>query len=452
MADEVLTSRDGAVLTITLNRPEVFNAFNAALHAALAEALAAAADPAVRAVVVTGAGRGFSAGQDLREFQQLEGSIRDRLEASYHPNIRAIRALEKPVLAAINGPVAGAGLSLACACDIRVASDAATFVPGFIGIGLVPDSGGSWFIHRILGARAFEWMTSNRRLSAQEALDWGVVSEVVPAEEFPAADRRDCCRVGRAPDARDRPHQAPLRAGLDDQPGRAARARGRAAAAGHRDGGLQGGRHGVPGEAAAALHRRLMRLRTVDYHTGGEPFRIVVDGAELPQGRTILERRRDAAERLDHVRRLLVYEPRGHADMYGCHVVPPKTGTPTSASSSSTTPATRRRAGTGRLRSSPGRSTRASSSARRARTASSSTSLRAASRPGRRSRTVASAPSASAMCRRSSGRPASGPPAAMSTRLRRRVLRLARRAGRAGRAATADRAGTGAEGGARGRA
>ena len=110
MADEVLTSREGAVLTITLNRPEVFNAFNAALHEALAEALAEAADPAVRAVVVTGAGRGFSAGQDLREFQQLEGSIRDRLEASYHPNIRAIRALEKPVLAAINGPVAGAGL------------------------------------------------------------------------------------------------------------------------------------------------------------------------------------------------------------------------------------------------------------------------------------------------------------------------------------------------------
>jgi 2-(1,2-epoxy-1,2-dihydrophenyl)acetyl-CoA isomerase len=181
---EVLTTRDGAVLTITLNRPDVFNAFNFAMHAALADALAEAADPAVRAVVVTGAGRGFSAGQDLREFRELEGTIRDRLEASYHPNIRAIRALGTPVLAAINGPVAGAGLSLACACDVRIASDAATFVPGFIGIGLVPDSGGSWFIHRILGARAFEWMTTNRRLSAEEALDWGLVSEVVPADEF----------------------------------------------------------------------------------------------------------------------------------------------------------------------------------------------------------------------------------------------------------------------------
>jgi 2-(1,2-epoxy-1,2-dihydrophenyl)acetyl-CoA isomerase len=183
---EVVTERVGSVLTITLNRPEVFNAFNAALHAALGDALAEAADASVRAVVITGAGRGFSAGQDVREFQELRGSIRDRLEASYHPNIRAIRALEKPVLAAVNGPAAGAGLSLACACDFRIASDAATFVPGFVGIGLVPDSGGSWFIHRILGPRAFEWMSSNRRLSAEEALAWGLVSEVVVAAEFPS--------------------------------------------------------------------------------------------------------------------------------------------------------------------------------------------------------------------------------------------------------------------------
>ena len=180
---EVLTQRDGAVLTITLNRPEVFNAFNAPLHAALYAALEEAADPAVRAVVLTGAGRGFCAGQDLKEFQEAPGSIRERLEQTYHPNIRAIRALEKPVLAAINGPCAGAGLSLAAACDLRIASDAATFVPGFVGIGLVPDSGGSFFVHRLLGfARAFEWMGSNRKLTAVEAHLWGLVSEVVPAE------------------------------------------------------------------------------------------------------------------------------------------------------------------------------------------------------------------------------------------------------------------------------
>jgi 2-(1,2-epoxy-1,2-dihydrophenyl)acetyl-CoA isomerase len=182
---EVLTSRDGAVLTITLNRPEVYNAFNAALHAALYEALSEAADPTVRAVVITGAGKGFCAGQDIKEFQALSGSIRDALERTYHPNIRLIRSLEKPVIAAVNGAAAGAGLSLACACDVRIASDAATFVPGFVGIGLVPDSGGSWFVHRLLGfARAFEWMTTNRRLSAQEALEWGLVYEVVPADTF----------------------------------------------------------------------------------------------------------------------------------------------------------------------------------------------------------------------------------------------------------------------------
>jgi 2-(1,2-epoxy-1,2-dihydrophenyl)acetyl-CoA isomerase len=185
VADEVLTSRDGAVLTITLNRPEVYNAFNRELHAALQEALTAAQDPAIRCVVVTGAGKGFCAGQDLKEFGAVSASIRDALEPTYHPNVRLVRALEKPVIAAVNGPAAGAGLSFACACDIRVASDAATFVPGFVGIGLVPDSGGTWFVHRLLGfARAFEWMCANTRLSAVDALDWGLVSEVIPAEGF----------------------------------------------------------------------------------------------------------------------------------------------------------------------------------------------------------------------------------------------------------------------------
>ena len=185
VADEVLTARDGAVLTITLNRPDVYNAINRAMHEGLAAALERAADPAVRAVVLTGAGRGFCAGQDLREFQELPGGVRDALEQTYHPNICAIRALEKPVIAAINGPVAGAGLSFACACDVRIASSEASFVPGFIGIGLVPDAGSTWFIHRLLGfSRAFEWMVSNRRLSADEALIWGLVSEEVPAERF----------------------------------------------------------------------------------------------------------------------------------------------------------------------------------------------------------------------------------------------------------------------------
>jgi 2-(1,2-epoxy-1,2-dihydrophenyl)acetyl-CoA isomerase len=185
MADEVLTSRDGAVLTIPLNRPEVYNAINRAMHDGLAAALADAADPAIRAVVLTGAGRGFCSGQDLREFSSLPGGVREALEQTYHPNIRAVRALEKPVIAAVNGPVAGAGLSLACACDVRIGSSNATFVPGFIGIGLVPDAGSTWFIHRVLGfTRAFEWMVSNRRLSADEALVWGLLSEEVPQDRL----------------------------------------------------------------------------------------------------------------------------------------------------------------------------------------------------------------------------------------------------------------------------
>ena len=187
MADEVLTRRDGAVLTITFNRPEVYNAFNRELHAALREALTEAADPAIRCVVVTGAGKGFCAGQDLKEFGEVSGSIGDALEASYHPNVRLVRSLAKPVIAAVNGAAAGAGLSFACACDVRVASSTATFVPGFVGIGLVPDAGGTWFIHRLLGfARAFEWMSTNRRLSADDALDWGLVSEVIDDGAFEA--------------------------------------------------------------------------------------------------------------------------------------------------------------------------------------------------------------------------------------------------------------------------
>jgi 2-(1,2-epoxy-1,2-dihydrophenyl)acetyl-CoA isomerase len=182
---EVETTRDGAVLTITLNRPDVLNAFNVDLHQALAAALKEARADDVRAVVITGAGRGFCVGQDLTEFREAPGNIGERLRSNYHPNVLALRALEKPVLAAVNGPAAGAGLSFACACDLRLAAESATFVPAFINIGLVPDSGGTYFVRRLLGtARAFEWMTSGRRLSATEALEWGLVSEVVEDEKL----------------------------------------------------------------------------------------------------------------------------------------------------------------------------------------------------------------------------------------------------------------------------
>ncbi len=177
---EVLTARDGGVLTITLNRPDVLNAFNAAMHEGLAAALKDARDPDVRAVVLTGAGRGFCVGQDLNEFREEAGDIGARLRGTYSPNVVALRALEKPVIAAVNGPAAGAGLSFACACDVRIASDRATFVPAFINIGLVPDTGASYFVAQLLGyARAFEWLVSGRRLTAAEAHGFGLVSEVV---------------------------------------------------------------------------------------------------------------------------------------------------------------------------------------------------------------------------------------------------------------------------------
>jgi 2-(1,2-epoxy-1,2-dihydrophenyl)acetyl-CoA isomerase len=184
---EVETTREGAVLTVTLNRPDVLNAFNGAMHKALAAALKDARDPGVRAVVLSGAGRGFCVGQDLSEFRDSAGDIGDRLRSTYHPNILAIRSLDKPVIAAVNGAAAGAGMSFACACDLRIAADAAVFVPAFVNIGLVPDSGGTFFVTRLLGyARAFEWLCTGRRLSAAEAHDWGLVNEVVAADALAA--------------------------------------------------------------------------------------------------------------------------------------------------------------------------------------------------------------------------------------------------------------------------
>jgi len=184
---EVETSRDGGVLTITLNRPDVLNAFTAEMHRQLVGAFKEARAADVRAVVITGAGRGFCVGQDLNEFGEAARDISGRLRGNYHPTIRAVRELEKPVIAAVNGPAAGAGLSFACACDLRVAAEGAAFVPAFINIGLVPDMGGSYHVRRLLGtARAFELMATGRRLTAAEAHAWGLVNEVVEADRLQA--------------------------------------------------------------------------------------------------------------------------------------------------------------------------------------------------------------------------------------------------------------------------
>jgi 2-(1,2-epoxy-1,2-dihydrophenyl)acetyl-CoA isomerase len=197
---EVETSREGAVLTITLNRPDVLNAFNAEMHRGLGAALKEARGSDIRAVVLTGAGRGFCVGQDLTEFREAPGDIGNRLRENYHPNVLAIRALEKPVIAAVNGAAAGAGLSFAFACDLRIAADSAAFIPAFINIGLVPDSGGTYFVSRLLGpARAFEWLASGRKLTAAEAHAWGLVSEVVEQDALSARAAEVAARFAAMP-------------------------------------------------------------------------------------------------------------------------------------------------------------------------------------------------------------------------------------------------------------
>jgi 2-(1,2-epoxy-1,2-dihydrophenyl)acetyl-CoA isomerase len=177
---DVSLTRDGAVATITLNRPDRLNALTEQLHADLAGALAEAADPGVRAVVLTGAGRAFCVGQDIDAFPGDPAAVGEMLRRSYHPNVLALHGLAKPVVAAVNGPAAGAGLALALACDIRVAASSATFVPAFTAIGLVPDSGITHTLARVIGpAAAAEWMISGERLDAATARGRGVVSRVV---------------------------------------------------------------------------------------------------------------------------------------------------------------------------------------------------------------------------------------------------------------------------------
>jgi 2-(1,2-epoxy-1,2-dihydrophenyl)acetyl-CoA isomerase len=190
------------ILELTLNRPEALNAFTVEMHRELAVALKGARKPQVRAVILTGAGRAFSAGQDLAEAQSSSTGPGERLRQFYNPNIRALRELEKPVIAAVNGVAAGAGAALALACDLRIASAKASFVPAFIAIGLIPDSGLSWTATRMLGeSRAFDWFTSNRRLSAEEALDCGIVSEVVEPDQTLARARERALALAATPGA-----------------------------------------------------------------------------------------------------------------------------------------------------------------------------------------------------------------------------------------------------------
>lgn len=185
-SETLLVDISGGVMALTLNRPST-NALNFEMIAVLQTALRQASrDPSVRCVLLGGRGDVFSAGQDLKDMQNAQGeSYRAHLQRTYNPLIRQIRELEKPVLAAINGPVAGAALGIVLACDLRVASDTARLVVGFSGIGLAPDSAVSLFLPLLAGlGRATEYAFTNTPISAEQALSWGLVNWVVPAEEL----------------------------------------------------------------------------------------------------------------------------------------------------------------------------------------------------------------------------------------------------------------------------
>jgi 2-(1,2-epoxy-1,2-dihydrophenyl)acetyl-CoA isomerase len=184
MADEFITSAvsDG-VTTITLNRPEVLNCCNRKMSLELQRAFAAVGrNPAARAVLLTGAGRAFCAGQDLGEALPKDGSfpdLGDFVRATWNPIIRAIRTLEKPVVCAVNGVAAGAGANVALACDLVFAASDATFMQSFVKIGVIPDSGGTFILPRIVGLQRANALTMLAgTLKAAKALEWGLIYEV----------------------------------------------------------------------------------------------------------------------------------------------------------------------------------------------------------------------------------------------------------------------------------
>ena len=181
----VLETLQGGVMTLTLNRPERMNAFNIAMHEALADAMRRARDEAeCRVVLLTGAGRAFCAGQDLSERRMVAEGVRPDLGATidqhYNPLVRAIRSLPKPVIAAVNGAAAGAGANVALACDLVIAARSASFLQAFARIGLVPDSGGTFFLPRLVGeARARALMLLAEPIGAEKAEEWGLIYRVV---------------------------------------------------------------------------------------------------------------------------------------------------------------------------------------------------------------------------------------------------------------------------------
>ncbi|HEY5222607.1 MAG TPA: enoyl-CoA hydratase [Microbacteriaceae bacterium] len=200
---EVVVVADGAVTTIRLNRPEKMNGLTVQVKVLLRDALMAAADdPAVRAVVITGTGRAFCAGQDLGEFaaHPTSEAVAATIAEHYNPIVRAIATMPKPVIAALNGTAAGAGLSIALACDLRIATASAKLTTAFADVGLACDTGISWTLPRIVGrAVALDLLLRPRAVDSAEALRLGLIGAVVPDAEFAAEVTRVAAALAAGP-------------------------------------------------------------------------------------------------------------------------------------------------------------------------------------------------------------------------------------------------------------
>ncbi|UUM32437.1 2-(1,2-epoxy-1,2-dihydrophenyl)acetyl-CoA isomerase PaaG [Vibrio japonicus] len=190
MEESILFQVEAGVAVITLNRPKQLNSFNPDMHKALKQALKLAeTDDSVRAVLLTGTGRGFCAGQDLNDRNVNSGAempdLGESIEKYYNPLIKQISSMPKPVIAAVNGVAAGAGANIAFACDIVFAAKSASFIQAFCKIGLVPDSGGTWTLPRLVGsARAKALMLLGDKVSASQAQEWGMIWQCVEDEEL----------------------------------------------------------------------------------------------------------------------------------------------------------------------------------------------------------------------------------------------------------------------------
>ncbi|MCP4443011.1 MAG: 2-(1,2-epoxy-1,2-dihydrophenyl)acetyl-CoA isomerase [Aureispira sp.] len=201
MSDTILFSQEGGVATITLNRPKAFNSFNREMALALIEKLEECANnKEVRAIVLTGEGRAFCAGQDLAEATSETFSFKQALSEHYNPIVSKIRSIEKPIIGAINGVAAGAGANIAFICDLTIAKKSVNFTQAFSKIGLVPDSGGTFSLPRLVGMqRATAMMMLSEKVSAEEAERIGLIYKAVEDEEYAETVAKTAAKMARMP-------------------------------------------------------------------------------------------------------------------------------------------------------------------------------------------------------------------------------------------------------------